>query len=180
MKFKKLGFTTLEGLSLANFEDGWSMEYGSGGSYTADVLLNGKRVATIEEAGDGGCANVHYVNKDHKAEDALVLAFLKRVDPHYGPDSEFDFYKNTTEASDSEYTSLVSCLLLEREAIKYAKKQFKAGYILVMVLTDGFQDSFIASRIDDEQRLTDYAKNKGYLTKMKIKKFLRENTLATI
>ena len=54
MKFANLGFKTKEGLSLAHYSDGWSMEYGEGGSYTVDVLLNGKIMARAFEEGNGG------------------------------------------------------------------------------------------------------------------------------
>lgn len=181
MKFKKLGFETVEGLSLANYEDGWSMEYGSGGSYTVDVLYNGKHFATVMEAGNGGCAMVEYTDrKNHQAGDDAVLAFLKRTNEHYGLNSEYDFCKNATSASDTEYSSLIEDLLTELQVIKFAKKQFKAGHVLVMVLANGYQNSFISSQIDDEQLLIDYAKSKGYLNKFKVKGFRREATLAII
>ena len=67
MKFKKLGFSTQEGLSLSNFEDGWSMEWGEGGSYHCDLLFNGKVIAELTEEGNGGCLGIY-----RKADSALV------------------------------------------------------------------------------------------------------------
>lgn len=135
MKFKKLGFSTQEGLSLSNFEDGWSMEWGEGGSYHCDLLFNGKLIAELTEDGNGGCLGI-YRKADstlvEEAEDA-ILRCLKRCNENYGPSSPYDFCKNATKTTCDEYSSLVEMLLNEYSKRKDIAKSFKKGYNCVGV-----------------------------------------------
>ena len=130
MKFKKLGFSTKEGLSLANFEDGWSMEYGKGGSYHCDLLFNNKVVAELTEYGNGGCLGINRkaTNTDLKLAEAAILACLKRLNKDYGPESQYDLCKNATETGETEYASLAEMLLNEYDKRKDMAKTFKKGY----------------------------------------------------
>ena len=133
MKFKKLGFSTQEGLTLANFEDGWSMEYGQGGSYHCDLLYKGEVVAELTEEGNGGCLGVYRkVNKEEiKEVEKAILACLKRCNKNYGPESPYDFCKNATETTCDEYASLAEMLLNEYDKRKEVAKSFKKGYMCV-------------------------------------------------
>ena len=148
MKFKKLGFSTKEGLSLANFEDGWSMEYGKGGSYHCDLLFNDKVVAELTEEGNGGCLGINRkaTNTDLKLAEAAILACLKRLNKDYGPNSEYDFCKNATETSETEYASLAEMLLNEYEKRKDVAKNLKKGYKCVGVFDKGYCYTMVASQ----------------------------------
>lgn len=181
MKFKKLGFETQEGLSLSNYEDGWSMEYGSGGSYSVDITLQGKTVANVIEEGNGGPVIVNYKPNINKKEiDNAILTFLKRKVEDYGADSKCDIFKNTVVATDTEYSAAVAELLSEHQVTKFCNKQFKAGYQLVIILSSGYQDKLIASKIDDEKQLLQYIKTQKDLIHAKVKGFRRPNMPATI
>ncbi len=140
MKFKKLGFSTQEGLTLANFEDGWSMEYGQGGSYHCDLLFKGKVIAELTEEGNGGCLGI-YRKADKalvkEAEDA-ILTCLKRCNKYYMPNSPYDFCKNATEVSDTEYASLAEMLLNEYDKRKAITKSLKKGYTCVGIYDNDF------------------------------------------
>ena len=130
MKFKKLGFTTQEGLSISNFEDGWSMEWGEGGSYHCNLTLNGMPVMEIYNEGNGGCVDYRSLTShtlDKQVGDA-VLAFLRRTNKDYQPDSKYDFCKNATEAGECEYGSIVENLRTEYERRKCMATRFKQGY----------------------------------------------------
>ena len=135
MKFKKLGFETQEGLSLANFEDGWSMEYGQGGSYHCELLFNGEVVAELTEEGNGGALRVSRKQNSvlvKEAEEA-ILKCLKRCNKYYMPNSPYDFCKNATKTTCDEYSSLVEMLLNEYSKRKDIAKSFKKGYTCVGV-----------------------------------------------
>jgi len=158
MKFKKLGFSTREGLSIANFEDGWSMEWGQGGSYHCDLLFKGKVIAELTEEGNGGCLGI-YRKADKalvkEAEDA-ILKCLKRCNENYGPDSKYDFCKNATEASDTEYASLVEDLLHEYNKRKDIAKSLKKGYTLVGVYETDYSYTIVSG--SSESSIENYAK----------------------
>ena len=162
MKFKKSTIKTAEGLSLANYSDGWSMEYGEGGSYTCDILVDGKKAATVIEEGNGGPVMVHYEGRDHSSVDDKVLAFLKRTNKDYGPDSKYDFCKNATKAGDTEYAMFVNDMLDVVEFSKHAKSAFKKGYKSIMEINVGCQCHTIkGGRYDDYEGLVSYAKKQG-------------------
>lgn len=179
MKFKKLGFETQEGLSLINYEDGWSMEYGSGGSYSVDITLNGIIVANVIEEGNGGPVIVKHKVKNVKEVDTAILTFLKRVVDEYGQNSAYDYCKNVMEASDLEYSSLINSLLAERNLVKFSTKRFKEGYQLIMVLSDNTSDHLFASKVDNEQSMIDYMKTQPNLNKLRVKGFRRPTAITT-
>ena len=140
MKFAKLGFKTIEGLSLAHYSEGWSMEYGEGGSYLCELVYNGKVVAELFEEGNGGPLDYRFTDPAMEKEvgDA-VLTCLKRVDKDYGPDSKYDFCKNATEASECEYGTLVNELVYEKDRRKNAEKMLKKGWPMAGIFEDDFQ-----------------------------------------
>lgn len=166
MKFKKTNIKTKEGLSLAEYEDGWSMEYGKGGSYSVNIILNGKDVGSVFEEGNGGPVMVYYEHgTDRKELDDKVLAFLKRTNKSYGPDSEYDFCKNATKAGDMEYSAFVNDMVDVIEFNKHAKAAFKKGYKSIMEINIGCQCHTIKSgRYDDYEGLVAYAKKNGINT----------------
>ena len=183
MKFANLGFKTKEGLSLAHYSDGWSMEYGEGGSYTVDVLLNGKIMARAFEEGNGGPLLVEYEVTDHKAVDRAVLDYLMRTDEDYSPNSKYEFVRKTIETgevSDSEYACFIQSLVLEFKNRKNYKNYFeKKGYKLVALIKkiNGLI-TYAMSPTDDEEDLTAYIKTiKGYNEKDVIT-FIRPDYLA--
>lgn len=162
MKFKKSAIKTAEGLSLANYSDGWSMEYGEGGSYTCDILVDGKKAATVIEEGNGGPVMVYYEGRDHSSVDDKVLAFLKRTNKSYGPESEYDFCKNATKAGDTEYSTFVNDMLDVIEFSKFAKSAFKKGYKSAIEINMGWQAHRIkGGKPNDYNGLVEYAKNSG-------------------
>lgn len=163
MKFKKSTIKTREGLSLANYSDGWSMEYGEGGSYSVDILLNGKKVANVIEEGNGGPVMIYYeAGADRKELGDKVLTFLKRTNKHYRPDSAYDFCKNATSASDTEYATFVNDMLDVIEFNKRAKTAFKKGYKSVLEINTGYESHTIkGGKPFDYEGLVDYAKTRG-------------------
>ena len=166
MKFAKLGFQTKEGISLGHFQDGWSMEYGEGGSYHVEVLHNGKVVAEVFEEGNGGSAIVRYVDRNHKAIDKAVLDFLARTEEDYGPNTKYSFCKEAIEkgkASDLEYTSMIQSLLDIYDYRKKAKNYFKKGYNLVLVAQNDHSTSVAASCDPRQDHLLNYAKKQGLI-----------------
>jgi hypothetical protein len=48
---------------IKNLKTGWSREYGDGGSYTCTLYRDGKQVAKIREAGDGGCQEHEWLDR---------------------------------------------------------------------------------------------------------------------
>lgn len=162
MKFKKLGFETKEGLSLANYEDGWSMEYGAGGSYTVDVMLNGKKVANVIEEGNGGPVMIDFYNKDHKDEDKKVLECLSRIDDGF---KDLDKMPSYLKEEDVTYATLIEALLNRKAILKEVNKFFRQGYLVVASFDNGYQSRQVASKVLNEQALLDYAKKNGILTK---------------
>lgn len=162
MKFKKLGFETKEGLSLANYEDGWSMEYGAGGSYTVDVMFNGKKVANVIEEGNGGPVMISYYTKDHKVEDKKVLECLSRIDDDF---KDLDKVNDYLKTNDVTYATLIEALLNRKTILKEVNKLFKKGYMLVACFDNGYQSRQVATIDTNEQALLDYAKKNGLLTK---------------
>ena len=140
MKFKKLGFSTQEGLTLANFEDGWSMEYGQGGSYHCELLYKGEVVAELMEEGNGGDLRVYRKQNSvlvKEAEEA-ILKCLKRCDKNYMPNSPYDFCKNATKTTCDEYASLAEMLLNEYDKRKEIAKSFKKGYTCVGIYDNDY------------------------------------------
>ena len=162
MKFAKLGFKTQEGLSLAHFQDGWSMEYGEGGSYHCEVLFNDKVIAEAEEEGNGGPLNIWFKDTNHEECDNAVLTFLKRVDKDYGPDSKYDLCKNITKASESEYSSMIAYLLDTYQERKDAKKYFKQGYVLVALVNTNYSQRIVATKKNNKDDLLEYIKQQNY------------------
>ena len=159
MKFAKLGFKTIEGLSLAHYSEGWSMEYGEGGSYHCELVYNGKVVAELFEEGNGGPLDYRFTDPAMEKEvgDA-VLACLKRTDKDYGPNSQYDFCKNATEAGDCEYGTLVNVLIKENDKRKLAEKMLDKGWdwagafdldYQVTVYGGGSQDGIIKAAAKD-------------------------------
>lgn len=119
MKFKNLGFSSKEGLSLANFQDFYSRDWGEGGGYTVDILLNGQKVAMAYEEGNGGELDVDYV-ENAPIEDFknAVLTFLKRVDASYGPNTKFSWHKDQTKVGNMDISSAIENLLDLKEMRK--------------------------------------------------------------
>lgn len=159
MKFKKLGFETKEGLSLTNFQDGWSMEYGEGGSYTADVMYKGKKIANVIEEGFGGPIIITYAVKDHKDADKAILTFLNRTSEYY---KDLDNVKDYLKDNDVTYASMINSLLKRHDYVRIVKKQFKQGYKIVYLLDEGRQYRYFSST-KDENSLLEQIKSKGYI-----------------
>jgi hypothetical protein len=113
------------------------MEYGEGGSYHCELTYNGKKVAELYEEGNGGPLDYRFDDPAMEKEvgDA-VLAFLKRTDKDYGPDSQYDFCKNATEASECEYGTLVNELINEKDRRKHAEKMLKRGFPMAGIFED--------------------------------------------
>jgi len=159
MKFAKLGFKTKEGISLAHFQDGWGMEYGEGGSYCVDILLNGKKVAQAMEYGNGGPINIYGLDKSNEKDlSTAVIAFLKRTNEDYGPNSQYDFCRNVTKAGDCEYSSMINDLLDIYDYRKKAKNYIKKGYNLVLVAQNDYATHVAASQNPSREHLLEYAK----------------------
>jgi hypothetical protein len=177
MKFAKLGFKTQEGLSLAHFQDGWSMEYGEGGSYHCEVLFNGKVIAEAEEEGNGGPLNIWFKDTNHEECDNAVLTFLKRVDKDYGPDSKYNLCKNITKASESEYSSMIAYLLDVYKTRKDVTNYLKKGYRLVASIVNNFQTNVVATLNPDEERLMSYIKSQNYYTDESTITFYTKNSM---
>lgn len=161
MKFAKLGFTTQEGLSLAHYQDGWSMEYGEGGSYNVEVLLNGEKVATVTEYGNGGPVDVTYLTNNQKEVDDAVLTYLKRTDEDYGPNTKYEWCKNITKASDTEYACFVSSLTDIYNNRKKALNFYKKGYKLVGLADCGYQTTIVAFVFSDQNRASKFMAEKN-------------------
>jgi hypothetical protein len=177
MKFAKLGFKTQEGLSIAHFQDGWSMEYGKGGSYHCEVLFNGKIIAEAEEEGNGGPLNIWFKDVEHKDCDNAVLTFLKRVDKDYGPDSKYEWCRNITKASESEYSSMIAYLLDVYKTRKDVTNYLKKGYRLVASIVNNFQTNVVATLNPDEERLMSYIKSQNYYTDESTITFYTKNSM---
>ena len=177
MKFAKLGFKTQEGLSIAHFQDGWSMEYGEGGSYHCEVLFNGKIIAEAEEEGNGGPLNVRFKDVEHKDCDNAVLTFLKRVDKDYGPDSKYEWCRNITKTSESEYSSMIAYLLDVYKTRKDVTNYLKKGYRLVASIVNNFQTNVVATLNPDEERLMSYIKSQNYYTDESTITFYTKNSM---
>lgn len=172
MKFAKLGFETKEGLSLAHFQDGWSMEYGEGGSYQCDLLYKGKKVCTLMEEGNGGPLNIYGEadNATMKEVEKAIITYLARTNEDYGPNSKYDFCKEAVKnckATDCEYSTLANDLIDEYETRKKMAKWFKQGYKVVGKFDFGYGNTMVASGNDSRDNLLQYAKKnniKGELT----------------
>lgn len=175
MKFKKLGFETKEGLSIANYQDGWSMEYGEGGSYTCDITYNGVNVAHIIEEGNGGPIMIDYYTKNHKAEDNKVLECLSRLDDDF---KDLDKMPSYLKTNDVTYATLVNQLLAAQQKVKVANKMFKQGYVLVGIFDEGYQFSYIGNKVDNEQAILAHAKTQGLVKKSTKVSFFRASNVA--
>ena len=164
MKFAKLGFETKEGLSLAHFQDGWSMEYGEGGSYHCELLYKGKPVTELTEEGNGGPLNYWFKDKavEKEVSDA-VIAFLKRTEPEdYGPNSQYEWCRNITKAGDCEYSMVANALLDEYDRRKTVAKYLKKGYNVVMLVkVDDFNTRIVAGTKENPEEMKKYAEQKG-------------------
>ena len=154
MKFKKLGFQTKEGLSLTDFQDGWSMEYGEGGSYHCNLTLNGKVVAEITEEGNGGPIDYRFNNDAVENETLdLIKNFLGRVDQDYKD------VKNIKKGDSNDYLisgdCLVSCaieqMLHRYDKVKVAKSAFKKGYKMVGIIEQDYQWSHLCTCTDNKE-----------------------------
>ena len=166
MKFAKLGFKTKEGLSLAHFQDGWSMEYGKGGSYQVEILLNGKKVAVALEEGNGGSIDIDFVEGINQEEVSnAVVNFLKRTNKDYGPNTMYEFCKNITTAGSCEYSSMINDLLDSYDYRKKAKSYFKKGYNLMIAIDNGYTNHYVASGNPSKENLLNYAKSKNLIHK---------------
>jgi hypothetical protein len=164
MKFAKLGFSTKEGLSLAHYQDGWSEEYGEGGSYDVELLYKGKKVAEIVEFGNGGPVAIYGLSVvDEKEVGDAILTFLRRTDEAYGPNSKFDFCKNATKSSDLEYAAIVQDLVNHYMRIKEAKSYFKKGYKMVCFVINELGDKVVASPRINKEELYQYVVAKKYV-----------------
>jgi len=71
----KPAIATSPRLTIKNLKTGPSMEYGAGGSYTATVYFDGKRVMSTFEGGHGG--PVMYPEVFDEAAKAEMLAFIE-------------------------------------------------------------------------------------------------------
>lgn len=167
MKFAKLGFKTIEGLSLAHYSEGWSMEYGEGGSYHCELVYNGKVVAELTEYGNGRSLDYRFEDQAIEKEvgDA-VLVFLRRTNEDYGPNSKYDFCKNATEASECEYETLINELVYEKDRRKSAEKLLKKGWAMAGIFEDDFQWHTIGGTT--ESVITKLAKDKYNLKYNKV------------
>lgn len=171
MKFAKLGFKTKEGLSLANFQDGWSMEWGEGGSYHCDLLYNGKKVCELCEEGNGGPIRTYNLTDraTMKKVEKAILDYLVRTNEDYGPNTKYKFCLEAVEngkATDCEYSTLAEGLIDEYEKRKNFAKYIKKGYKLVGIFDLGWTNTIVAT-CGDENHLREYAKLnniKGNLT----------------
>lgn len=161
MKFAKLNLITQEGLSLAHYQDGWSMEYGEGGSYNVEVLLNGKKVATVTEYGNGGPVDVTYLTNNHKEVDDAVLTYLKRTDEDYGPNSKYEWCRNIKNASDTEYACFVTSLTDIYNHRKKALSFYKKGYQTVAFADNGYQTNIVAFVSNDQKLALNFMKEKN-------------------
>lgn len=163
MKFAKLGFKTKEGLSLGHYQDGWSMEYGEGGSYHCELLYKNVVVAELFEEGNGGPLNIWFkdATKEQEVDDA-ILKFLKRTDEDYGPNSQYELCRNITKATDCEYSCLASALLDEYSKRKDVLKYIKKGYKYVAIVEDKDLCGWRICSGNDEAKLRAYISGKGY------------------
>jgi hypothetical protein len=154
-------------LSLGHYSDGWSMEYGDGGQYTVEILLNGKVMAEAADEGNGGPILLEYKVNDHKAIDKAVLDYLIRTDEDFGPNSQYDFIRETVKTGkvdDSDYACFIQSLVLEFKNRKTYKYYFKQDYKLVALIkkVNGLIH-YAASPTDDEKGLLVFIKKqKGY------------------
>ena len=181
MKFAKLGFTAQEGLSLGHYSDGWSMEYGDGGQYNVEILLNGKVMAEATDEGYGGPLLLEYKVDDHKAIDKAVFDYLIRTDEDFGPDSQYDFIREAVKAGkvdDSDYACFIQSLVLEFKKRKTYKHYFKQEYPLVALIekVNGFVH-YAAFPTDDEKGLLAFIKEQKEYNEKDVITFVRPEYL---
>ena len=152
-EIKNLGIFTKEGIEIKNLQRFPSLEWGPTGGLQAEVCLNGKLIGTLYQAGDGGCANFTYNNSADYAELAkAALAFLKRVDENYGPNSKYEWLKNKKtyqDIGDDDIEAVITDIEEYYDDVKQAAKSFRAGYKAVVVLKSDWQTDYLQYHVSD-------------------------------
>ena len=111
---KNLGIKTQEGFEVRNLNRFPSLEWGEEGGLEADLYLNGVWAGTIFQAGEGGCASFTYANLGVEEKELAEkgLAFLKRCDESYGPNSKYEWLRDKTVAKfdDDDIEAIVNTI----------------------------------------------------------------------
>jgi len=179
MKFAKLGFQTKEGISLGHYEDGWSREWGEGGSYHVELLFNEKKVAEAFEEGNGGMLDLNFTVADHKDVDKAVADFLLRTDETFRPGGKFSKYFNPEKVSADDYAMFIAKLITEYEIRKDAKKYLKKGYKTVCSIQGEVSARTVASYNEDKNAILAHIQEKGYNKNNETITFYSENDLTS-
>lgn len=149
---KDLKIKTKEGLEVKNLQRFPSMEWGPEGGLQADLYVNGEYVGQVYQAGDGGCASYTYpgVEASRKLAEAGI-AFLKRVDKNYGPDTPYDWLKDKSAKTfqDDDIEAIVGNIEERYENVKTAKKAFKEGYKAIAILQNDYEKRTLAYKVAD-------------------------------
>ena len=151
---KNLTIKTVEGIALKNLQRFPSMEFGEEGGLQVDIYLLGKKIGTLYNAGDGGCANF---TTDGGSENYTKLAkavfdFLIRVDKDFGPNSQYDWMRKKTSYKNISDDDLLSAAELIEERFydfKAVQKIFKKGRKSAVILKNGSSVRYLEGNIPD-------------------------------
>lgn len=182
---KNLKIKTKEGLEVRNLQRFPSMEWGEEGGLSAELWMNGKIIATVFNAGDGGPADAEFKDNSIEAKSA-ILTFLQRVDPSYGPDTEYDWLKGKTVDSvdDEDVEAAVIMIEGKYQDMQMAKKQLKGDIqrVFVYETSDGMISSVTTRNISstNDQVLAWLKKNHPENDVVKISSYTKEDLATAI
>ena len=151
---KNLTIKTVEGIALKNLQRFPSIEFGEEGGLQVDIYLLGKKIGTLYNAGDGGCADF---TTDGGSENYTKLAkavfdFLTRADKDFGPNSQYEWMRKKTSYKDISDDDILSAAELIEERFyefKAVQKIFKKGRKSAVILKNDSSIRYLEGNIPD-------------------------------
>lgn len=143
-KPKSPSVTTKEGISIRKVKHFPSMEYGDQGGTSCEILLNGRKIADYVDYGNGGEANIDYLEPDRRAEyDSLFSDAIIRLEPgqvkKYGENIvRYCAVSSVVNFLTDAKTELKACLIWKSKGY---------DHIVNVSYQDGFQTASLGIRL---------------------------------